>query len=77
MLGGLWDCSALEEQITKPGQAAGAGGRFPSGGKGDGERLGNTTGGEHPTVGKAKGQLSPGVTLCFMVPSASHGISVA
>lgn len=30
MLGGLWDCSALEEQITKPGQAAGAGGRFPS-----------------------------------------------
>lgn len=38
-------------------------------------------GGEHPTVGKAKGQLSPGVTLCFMVPvvvsSASHGASVA
>lgn len=29
MLGGRWNCSALEVQITKPGQAGGAGGRFP------------------------------------------------
>lgn len=30
LLGGRWNCSALVEQITEPGQAGGAGGRFLS-----------------------------------------------
>lgn len=38
------------------------------GSKQDGEELRKTMGGEHPTTGKAKGQLSPSVTLCFTVP---------
>lgn len=38
------------------------------GSKQDGEELRKTMGGEHPTMGKAKGQLSPSVTLCFTVP---------
>lgn len=38
------------------------------GSKQDGEELRKTMGGERPTMGKAKGQLSPSVTLCFTVP---------
>lgn len=85
LLGGRWNCSALVEQITEPGQAGGAGGRFLSLEENGMENSWGrkTMRGEHPTVGKARHSCPPVSPYALWHPwwhpvqrgTASHGAS--